>query len=63
MFIFFIIVMLLVIIVILSWQLEKTLARLANVERDVKFYKERYESLHTDMLYMNYFNPSKEKGE
>lgn len=63
MFIFFMIVTLLAIIGILFWQLEKTLDRLVDAERDARFYKERYESFRTDMLYMDYFNPSKKKGE
>ena len=63
MFIFFMIVMLLAVIAILFWQLEKTLDRLVDAEREARFYKERYENFRTDMLYMNHFNPSKEKGD
>lgn len=63
MFTFFMIVILLAVIAILFWQLEKTLDRLADAEREARIYKERYESYRTDMLYMNHFNPSRKKGD
>ena len=63
MFVFFMIVIFLVIIGILFWQLEKTLDRLVDAEREARFYKERYESFRTDMLYTKYFDPSRGKGE
>ena len=53
MFIFFMIVILLAIIAILFWQLEKTLDRLCDAEREARFYKERYDCFHNNMLYMN----------
>lgn len=63
MFIFFMIVMLLVVIAILFWQLEKTLDRLVDVERDARFYKRRYEDVRNELWRLDSYNLLRKEKE
>ena len=63
MFIFFMIVMLLAVIAILFWQLEKTLGRLADVERDARFYKRRYEDVRNELWCLDSYNLLRKERE